>query len=37
MEEEPMFEILERMDLVHRMRARIDSAASQLSINQITI
>lgn len=33
MEDEPMFEILERMELVHRMRGTIDSAAAQLNIS----
>lgn len=32
MEDEPMFEILERVDLVHRMRETVDSAASQLNV-----
>lgn len=32
MEDEPMFEILERPELVARMRETVDSVASQLSI-----
>jgi hypothetical protein len=35
MEDEPMFEILERPDLVNRMREAVSNVASQLSIQQI--
>lgn len=33
MEDEPMFEILERHELLHRMRGTVDSAAAQLDVS----
>lgn len=37
MEDEPMFEILEKQELILRMRSSVDSVAAQLNILHVII